>query len=460
MSTKPDVAFIGLGAMGFGMATHLVKQGYSVTGFDVWAPTLARFAEAGGKTATTPAAAVEGKPVCVCMVATAQQAQAVLVDGGDAAAAAAAAMPQNAVILLCSTVPCGYVQALAATLADPAGPVRRPDLLLVDCPVSGGATRAADGTLSIMAGAAPAALDHPLARAVLGELADPAKLYCVAGGIGAGSNTKMVHQVLAANQILSGPEALGLAVRLGLPANAATLDSLLASPGFSWMFGHRGPRMIAGFQPLASAINIIVKDTAIITSEARRAGFATPMTSTVENVLYMAVDRGYGADDDSSLLRLYTDGLPSSSSSSSSSSPSANRDTTTSLQLVVDLLKGIHLASAAESLAFAHFVGLDLDLVLDLCVNAAGGSTMLSTHGPAMVALLRGEQPPPAPAGSEAESLATIYENLAAAVDAAQQIKAPVFLGAQALNMLRLTLNHAKAAAQSAPAAIVVKVWQ
>jgi 3-hydroxyisobutyrate dehydrogenase-like beta-hydroxyacid dehydrogenase len=40
MSSKPDVAFIGLGAMGFGMATNLVKQGYNVTGFDVWGPTL------------------------------------------------------------------------------------------------------------------------------------------------------------------------------------------------------------------------------------------------------------------------------------------------------------------------------------------------------------------------------------------------------------------------------------
>ncbi|CAK7197915.1 hypothetical protein SEUCBS139899_000565 [Sporothrix eucalyptigena] len=444
MSSKPEVAFIGLGAMGFGMATHLVKQGYSVTGFDVWAPTLARFAEAGGKTASTPAAAVEGKPVCVCMVATAQQAQAVLVDGN--LAPAAKALPQNAVILLCSTVPCGYVQQLAKTLADPQGPVRRPDLLLVDCPVSGGATRAADGTLSIMAGAAPAALENELAKTVLGDLADPAKLYFVAGGIGAGSNTKMVHQVLAANQILSGPEAMGLAVRFGLPADATTLDALLKSPGFSWMFGHRGPRMISGYQPLASAVNIIVKDTAIIASEARRAGFATPMTSVVENVLYTAVSRGFGGDDDSSLLRLYTEGAGTP----------ANVDKETALKLVVDLLKGIHLASAAESLAFAHHVGLDLDLILDLCIHAAGGSTMLEVHGPSIVAVLRGQQPP---ALAETETLATVYENLAAAVDAAQQIKAPVYLGAQALNLLRLTLNHAKASPTSPPAAAVVRVW-
>lgn len=449
MTAKPDVAFIGLGAMGFGMATNLVKKGYAVTGFDVWRPTLEKFAAAGGQTATTPAAAVQGKNVCVCMVATAQQAQAVLVEGESSAAAA---LPPNAVILLCSTVPCGYVQSLAATLADPQGPVRRPDLLLVDCPVSGGAARAADGTLSIMAGASPEALANEAGRTVLADLADPTRLYyLVGGGIGAGSNTKMVHQVLAANQILSGPEAMGFAVRLGLPPNTATLDALLQSPGRSWMFGHRGPRMVSGFQPLASAVNIIVKDTAIITSEARRAGFPTPMTSVVENLLYTAVSRGYGGDDDSSLLRLYTEGAPTPTGSEKETSPE-------SLQLVIDLLKGIHLASAAESLAFAHHVGLDLDLVLDLCINAAGGSAMLEVHGPAIVAALRNE-PAPAPKGdgSDTESLTDIYKGLAQAVDAAQQIKAPIYLGTQALNLLRLALR--KTSTESASAAAAVNVW-
>src|SRR5689334_6198605 len=126
-AAKPPVAFIGLGAMGFGMATHLIKQGYAVTGFDVWAPTLERFAAAGGATATTPAAAVENKPVVVCMVATAQQAQSVLLDGPDPAVPV---LPHGAAVLLCSTVPCAYVQSLYAAL-EAAG---RADVYLIDAP--------------------------------------------------------------------------------------------------------------------------------------------------------------------------------------------------------------------------------------------------------------------------------------------------------------------------------------
>ncbi|EPE07025.1 3-hydroxyisobutyrate mitochondrial precursor [Ophiostoma piceae UAMH 11346] len=450
--SKPDISFIGLGAMGFGMATNLVKRGYAVTGFDVWAPTLDKFAAAGGKTATTPAAASVDKPVCVCMVATAQQAQAVLIDGPDAAAAA---LPQGSAILLCSTVPCGYVQDLARQIADPNGPVKRPDLLLVDCPVSGGAARAADGTLSIMAGSPDAAFNaHAHAKSVLADLADPEKLYLIAGGIGAGSNTKMVHQVLAANQILSGCEGMGLAVRLGLEANETTLNTLLASPGHSWMFGHRGPRMINNFQPIASAVQIIVKDTAIITSEARRMGFIVPMTSAVENVMYDAMARGYALDDDSSILRVYTNGRENV--------PPAPASLTADdkIKLVIDLLKGIHLASAAECLAFAHHVNLDLDMVLGLCINAAGGSAMLEAHGPHIIAALRNGTAASgwAPAEGE-ETLESIYKGLEAAVVIAQQIKAPLYLGTQALTVLRMALRSSGPKASSIAAGSVVKVW-
>lgn len=48
-SSKTTVAFLGLGAMGFGMATNLVKMGYGVRGYDVWGPTLERFEREGGE---------------------------------------------------------------------------------------------------------------------------------------------------------------------------------------------------------------------------------------------------------------------------------------------------------------------------------------------------------------------------------------------------------------------------
>ncbi|OAA65197.1 3-hydroxyacid dehydrogenase/reductase [Niveomyces insectorum RCEF 264] len=458
MAAKPEVAFIGLGAMGFGMATQLLKQGFDVTGFDVWAPTLERFVAAGGKSAATPAAAVAGRPVCVCMVATGAQAQAVLVDGPDAAAAA---MPPNAALLLCSTVPCGYVQALARELADPAGAVRRPDILLVDCPVSGGTGRAADGTLSLMIGTGPDAAAHPssaVADVILAALADPTRLYRLNGGIGAGSNAKMVHQVLAVAHIVGGPEAMGFAVRLGLPANEDTLNALLASPGGAWMLGQRGPRIITNFLPLSSAIAIATKDAGIITGEARRTGFVAPLSNVVENAYFNAIARGYGPDDDSSLLRLYTTGLEYAPPLPSAL---ANLPAKDRLQFVVNLLQGIHLITAAESLAFAKHVGLDLDQMLDLFVNAAGGTAMLTAHGASIVAALRNGK---AASGWAAESTAdgtleSIVAGLEASLDVAQQIKAPLYLGTQAYNLGQLALRSIGKQFPATAAGSIIKLW-
>ncbi|KAK0388953.1 hypothetical protein NLU13_2530 [Sarocladium strictum] len=446
MAAKTQVSFIGLGAMGFGMATNLLKEGYDVTGFDVWGPTLERFAKAGGRTATTPAEAVANKDYCVCMVATAQQANSVLLEGDNAAITT---LPRGASVLLASTVPCEYVQGLEKELAHRG----RGDILLVDCPVSGGATRAAEGTLSIMAGASDAAIDK--GRELLQAMSDPAKLYIVKGGIGGGSNLKMCHQVLAANQILSASEAMGFASHLGLDLQE-TAKAIIASEGWSWMFEHRSPRMLdPNFQPLASAVTIILKDTSIITSEARRAKFPSPMTSAAEQVYFSSLGRGFGGDDDSSLIRMYTEGQ----GGKIGPVKGAAETDESKLKLVVDLLRGIHLCSAAETLAFAQHVGLDLDQVYDLCINAAGGSRMLSAVGQDIIRAFReGGLRQPWPAKDESSSLKAVAADLEAAVSEAQALKVPSFLGNQALNLMRLALRHGGDGTTEA-AGSVVRVW-
>ena len=439
--TNPPVSFIGLGAMGFGMATHLIKEGYPVTGFDVWGPTLERFRAAGGQTATTPAEAVADKPFCVCMVATAQQAQSVLLEGPDAAVPA---LPHGAALLLCSTVPCDYVQSLQKQLES----IGRGDILLVDSPVSGGAARAADGTLSIMAGMSDAALTK--ARPLLAAMADPNKLYIVQGGIGAGSNMKMVHQVLAACQILSASEAMGFADHLGLDL-AKAQKAVLASDAWNWMFEHRTPRMLTEYKPIASAVLVIMKDTSIITSEARRLAFPTPLVSVAEQVYFSGIGRGYGPDDDSSLIRLYTEGKGKVGPVHGLAESEEAK-----LALVIDLLKGVLLCSAAEALAFASAVGLDLDQVFDLCINAAGGSKMLQNFGPDIIKAFKQGAAGQGWSATNQTKLDDIATGLRAAVEEAQRIKAPLFLGNQALSIMRMALQSG---APGLAAGAVVKLW-
>jgi 3-hydroxyisobutyrate dehydrogenase len=124
--------------------------------------------------------------------------------------------------------------------------------------VSGGALRAAAGTLSIMAGASDEALQK--GRFLLQEMSDANKLYLVPGGIGAGSNMKMVHQVLAGIHILGASEAQGFAARLGLDA-VKTAEAIKSSPAWTWMHENRLQRMLEeDWHPGASALTIILKD--------------------------------------------------------------------------------------------------------------------------------------------------------------------------------------------------------
>ena len=76
--SKPTIGFVGLGAMGFGMATTLVKEGYPVHGFDVFSASVERFKSAGGIPAASLRESAEGKQYYVCMVASAVQAQDVI----------------------------------------------------------------------------------------------------------------------------------------------------------------------------------------------------------------------------------------------------------------------------------------------------------------------------------------------------------------------------------------------
>lgn len=109
-----------------------------------------------------------------------------------------------------------------------------------------------------MAGAPDSALES--GRFLLEAMSDTNKLYLVPGGIGAGSNMKMVHQILAGIHILGASEAMGFAAQLGLDAHK-TADAIKSGDAWSWMHENRLQRMLEeDWHPGASALTIILKD--------------------------------------------------------------------------------------------------------------------------------------------------------------------------------------------------------
>lgn len=285
------IGFIGLGAMGFGMATHLLKSNFCVVGYDVYKPTLTRFANAGGLIGNSPAETSKDVDVLVVMVTNETQAESVLY--GDLGAVAA--LPSGASIILSSTVSPAFVSQLERRLQG-----EGKGLKLVDAPVSGGVKRASEGTLTIMASGTDEALT--CTGAVLSALSE--KLYVIRGGCGAGSGVKMINQLLAGVHIASGAEAMALGARLGLNTRML-FDFVKNSGGTSWMFENRVPHMLDNDYTPYSALDIFVKDLGIVCRES--SSLKVPLhIATVAHQLFLAGSAaGWGRQDDAGVVKVY-----------------------------------------------------------------------------------------------------------------------------------------------------------
>ncbi|OWP05619.1 hypothetical protein B2J93_1668 [Marssonina coronariae] len=429
------VAFLGLGAMGFGMATNLLERDFTVTGYDVSQATLDRFIAAGGRATSSPRETVVDAEHIVFMVATAAQILTALFDEDNGAIHR---IGRGATVILSATGPPEHVPRVRKLLDERHG---RGDIELVDAPVSGGTLRAAAGTLTILASGPESALTaaSPVLRAMAGE-----NLHIIPGGLGAGTNVKMVHQVLAGIHVTMASEAMGFATALGLNTQAA-LDVLRRGRGSSWMFENRTPHMLAEDETVHSALNIIVKDVGIVTAGGRSANLPLFLSSAAEQVLALGVSAGLGLLDDASLVGVYIPHDPSAvrrlASSRATLAASDPR-----LLLVENIMAGVHLAAAAEAMLLGAKVGLDARLLFWIISTAAGSSVMF-VEGASQY--LGGEW-------REGLSVEDVVVQLTEAVEEAHKLRYPLHLTGTALQLFQLAKLRGLG---REPATAVSRVW-
>ncbi len=287
--SAPPVAIIGLGSMGFGMAKSLLRAGLSVSGYDVSVNSLAALGAVGGAMAQSPAAAAATALIVVCVVVNAAQTEGVLFGEGGVAAV----MRPGTVFVSCATMDPAMARALAARLE--AG-----GACYLDAPISGGARRAAEGALTILASGSAQAF--ALARPALDVMA--AKVYELGEAPGQGAAFKMINQLLAGVHIAAASEAMAFAARQGLDLDKV-YEVITASAGNSWMFENRMSKVLAGDYSPNSAVEIFVKDLGIVQDMARAQRFAVPLAASALQMFLMTSALGMGQDDDSSVARLY-----------------------------------------------------------------------------------------------------------------------------------------------------------
>jgi 3-hydroxyisobutyrate dehydrogenase-like beta-hydroxyacid dehydrogenase len=277
------VAFLGLGIMGRGMATNLVKAGHEVT---VWNRTPGKTIE-GARSAATPAEAARGAEVVWMCVSDTAAVESVLFgkDGVEQS------LTQGMIVVDSSTI------SPAATLKF-AERVRARGGDYVDSPVTGSKVAADAGSLIFIVGGAEATIERlkPLYAAM-------GKVFFRVGETGKGQSAKIAMNLQIALIYEGFAEGLTLAAKLGV--NAETLMPLIqASMIRSGVVDYKAPFILKRDFTPNFPMKLMHKDIKLMLEAAKEARVKLPALETVEEVYDVAVEDGGGDLDYAATITL------------------------------------------------------------------------------------------------------------------------------------------------------------
>ena len=282
------VGFIGLGSMGSGMAARLLANDVDLQVYDIHPDACQKLVDDGAVVAENVASLGRSCKRVILSLPDVHVVEQVLFG----AEGLVSALAPGSIVIDCGTTHPDKTHQMAALLADVS-------MALLDAPVSGMETRAAEGTLTIMVGGAEQAFAacEPLFD-VLGELV----LHM--GPSGAGQLMKMTNNVLYNISIAAMAEMLPLAVRLGLdPEKVCQVVS--TGSGQSFGFDYHSQRALLGQYdqgyPMASAY----KDMTTLFERANEQHAPMPVASGAMQTYRMALAAGFGDEAKVAMIKVW-----------------------------------------------------------------------------------------------------------------------------------------------------------
>lgn len=282
-----NVAFLGLGVMGYPMAGHLQSAGHSVTVYNRTSSKAETWvAEHGGAMATTPAEAAQGADFVMACVGNDDDLRGVCL--GDTGAFAG--MSKGTIFVDHTTVSAKVTAELYAASAELG-------LSSVDAPISGGQAGAENGVLSIMCGGDQTAYDaaEPIMAAY-------SRICRRIGDSGAGQKTKMCNQIAIAGLVQGLSEALHFAEKAGLDGEAV-VEVISQGAAGSWQMSNRYQTMLDDHFEHGFAVDWMRKDLGICLQAADETGASLPVTALVDQFYKDVQKMGGGRWDTSSLFK-------------------------------------------------------------------------------------------------------------------------------------------------------------
>ena len=280
------VSFLGLGVMGYPMAGHLSKAGYSVTVYNRtsqkaqdWLTTY-NTGDAKVSASNTVAQACEGADIVFMCVGNDN-------DVRDVGTQALAVMKTGSVLVDHTTASADIARELYKSCQDK-------QVGFLDAPVSGGQAGAENGQLTIMVGG-----DEDVYSKVEPVMAHYARHSQLLGKSGSGQLAKMMNQICIAGIVQGLAEALHFGQRAGLDCNAV-VDVISKGAAQSWQMENRASTMLNN--SFDFAVDWMRKDLSIALDEARKNGSTLALTALVDQYYADVQKLGGGRWDTSSLL--------------------------------------------------------------------------------------------------------------------------------------------------------------
>ena len=284
-----NVAFIGLGVMGYPMAGYISKAGHNVTVFNRTKSKAEKWiGEYKGKMATTPAeAAKDAEYIFTCVGNDNDLREVTFSDNG-----------------VFKTIKKGSVYidntTASATIAREIHEyAKKNGFGALDAPVSGGQAGAENGALTVMIGGDQADFDK--AKDKIDCYSKKMKLL---GNAGSGQLAKMVNQICIAGLVQGLSEGINFGMKAGLNMEDV-IEVISKGAAQSWQMENRYKTMIDDKFDFGFAVDWMRKDLKIAMDEAKNNGSLLPITELVDKYYGEVQEMGGNRWDTSSLIKRF-----------------------------------------------------------------------------------------------------------------------------------------------------------
>ena len=283
-----NVAFIGLGVMGYPMAGYISKAGHNVTVFNRTKSKAEKWIdEYKGKMAETPAEAAKDAEYIFTCVGNDNDLREVSMGKNGLYNTA----KKGSVYIDNSTVSAEICRELYKAAKDK-------DFDFLDAPISGGQPGAESGKLTVMVGGDEKIFSK--AKPIIDCYSQKVNLI---GPSGSGQLTKMMNQMCIAGAVQGLSEAINFGINAGLDMDKV-IDTISKGAAQSWQMENRYRSMTDNKFDFGFAVDWMRKDLAIVIEEAKRNGSPIPVTEIVDGYYAKVQEMGGNRWDNSSLIAL------------------------------------------------------------------------------------------------------------------------------------------------------------